>query len=178
MKKLLAAVLVAMIGLIAVTPSGAQQTTRAHVVWVAEVLKLMQTIKPGMTRKTLLTVFATEGGLSTGLRRTFVSRDCPYFKVDVEFQAVGPGNAHIVGNSRALIVEDRPERTRDSDHFLLSPQHSPDVLICGWSLVTKSFRFPGVVPDAFHLSAQRPFGDLLSSRCPAQQPACAVGART
>jgi len=90
MKKLLAAVLVAMIGLIAVTPSGAQQTTRAHVVWVAEVLKRMQTIKPGMTRKTLLTVFTTEGGLSTGLRRTFVSRDCPYFKVDVEFQAVGP----------------------------------------------------------------------------------------
>jgi hypothetical protein len=32
------------------------------------------TIKPGMTRKTLLSVFTTEGGLSTGLRRTYVSR--------------------------------------------------------------------------------------------------------
>ena len=60
-----------------------------HVAWVAQVLKRMQTIKPGMTRKTLLTVFTTEGGLSGALRRTFVSRDCPYFKVDVEFQAVG-----------------------------------------------------------------------------------------
>jgi hypothetical protein len=30
-----------------------------------------------------------EGGLSTGLQRTFVSRDCRYFKVDVEFRAVG-----------------------------------------------------------------------------------------
>jgi hypothetical protein len=49
----------------------------------------MLTIKPGMTREALLTVFTTEGGLSTGLRRTFVSRDCPLFKVDVEFQAVG-----------------------------------------------------------------------------------------
>jgi len=49
----------------------------------------MQTIKPGVTRETLLTVFTTEGGLSTGLQRTFVSRDCPYFKIDVEFQAVG-----------------------------------------------------------------------------------------
>lgn len=78
-----------MIGLIVVTPSGAQQTTVAHVVWVGEVLQRMQTIKPGMTRKTLLTVFTTEGGLFTGLRRTFVSRDCPYFKVNVEFQAVG-----------------------------------------------------------------------------------------
>ena len=89
MKTILAAVLLAIIGLIVVTPSGAQQTTGAHVVWVTEVLKRMQTIRPGMTRKTLLTVFTTEGGLSTGLRRTFVSRDCPYFKVDVEFQAVG-----------------------------------------------------------------------------------------
>jgi hypothetical protein len=65
------------------------QSFRAHMAWVAEVLKRMETIHPGMTRETLLTVFATEGGLSTGLRRTFVSRDCPYFKVDVEFQAVG-----------------------------------------------------------------------------------------
>src|SRR5271157_4722121 len=104
MKKLLAAVLVAMIGLIAVTPSGAQQTTRAHVVWVAQALKRMQTIKPGMTRQTLLTVFTTEGGLSTGLQRTFVSRDCPYFKVDIEFQAVGRPNRD--GNGRATLVED------------------------------------------------------------------------
>ena len=61
----------------------------SHVSWVAEVLKRMQTIKPGMSRKALLSVFTTEGGLSTELRQTFVSRDCPYFKVDVEFQAVG-----------------------------------------------------------------------------------------
>jgi hypothetical protein len=60
-----------------------------HVAWVADVLKRMLTIEPGMTRKTLLTVFTTEGGISTGLQRTYVSRDCPYFKVNVEFQAVG-----------------------------------------------------------------------------------------
>jgi hypothetical protein len=49
----------------------------------------MESIKPGMTRKQLLTVFTTEGGLSTPLRRLFVSKECPYFKVDVEFRAVG-----------------------------------------------------------------------------------------
>jgi hypothetical protein len=49
----------------------------------------MEAIKPGMTRDNLLKIFATEGGLSAGLHRTLVSRDCPYFKVDVEFQAVG-----------------------------------------------------------------------------------------
>ena len=60
-----------------------------HVAWVAEALKRMETIRPGMTRKALLTAFTTEGGISTRLRRTYVSRDCPLFKVDVEFQAVG-----------------------------------------------------------------------------------------
>jgi hypothetical protein len=63
----------------------------------------MQTIKPGMTRKTLLTVFTTEGGLSTGLQRTFVSRDCPYFKIDVEFQAVGRPDRDE--NGRVTLVE-------------------------------------------------------------------------
>ena len=56
-----------------------------------------------MTRQALLAVFTTEGGLSTGLQRTFVSRDCPYFKVDVEFQAVGRPNRD--GNGRVTLVE-------------------------------------------------------------------------
>jgi hypothetical protein len=66
-----------------------QTIDKAHTAWVAESLKRMQTIKPGMTRADLLKVFTTEGGLSTGLQRTFVSQDCPYFKVDVEFEVVG-----------------------------------------------------------------------------------------
>ena len=48
----------------------------------------MRTIKPGMTRGSLLETFTIEGGISTALRRTFVSKSCPYVKVDVEFQAV------------------------------------------------------------------------------------------
>jgi hypothetical protein len=80
------------------------QSAEDHVAWVAQGLKRMQTIQPGMTRQALLTVFTTEGGLSTGLRRTFVSRDCPYFKVDVEFQAVGRPDRD--GNGRVTLVED------------------------------------------------------------------------
>ena len=49
----------------------------------------METIKPGMTRQDLLRVFTTEGGLSNRWQRTYVSRDCPYFKVDVEFTLLG-----------------------------------------------------------------------------------------
>jgi hypothetical protein len=69
--------------------TGQTLSSQGHVTWVAEALKRIQTIKPGMTREDLLKVFTTEGGLSSGLQRTFISRDCPYFKVDVEFKAVG-----------------------------------------------------------------------------------------
>jgi len=82
---------------------GTSQCSQSHVDWVTKVLERMQTIKPGSTRKALLAVFTTEGGLSTGLRRTFVSQDCPYFKVDVEFKAVGRPDRDE--NGRVTLVE-------------------------------------------------------------------------
>jgi hypothetical protein len=45
-------------------------------------------LKPGMTRRDLLRVFTTEGGLSTRTRRTYVLKQCPYIKLDVEFAPV------------------------------------------------------------------------------------------
>jgi hypothetical protein len=77
--------------------SGQAPSSANHISWVAEALKRMQAIQPGMTRADLLNVFTTEGGLFTGLQRTFVSRDCPYFKVDVEFEAVGRPNRDASG---------------------------------------------------------------------------------
>ena len=56
--------------------------------WVSDSLREMKTIEVGKTRADLLKVFITEGGLSTGLSRTYVYRKCPYIKVDVEFEAV------------------------------------------------------------------------------------------
>jgi hypothetical protein len=82
-----------------------------HQAWIVHTLEKMETIKPGMTREELLKVFATEGGLSTELNRTFISRDCPYFKVDVEFEAVGRPNRDkdrrvtLVEDSRDIIVK-------------------------------------------------------------------------
>ena len=80
------------------------QSLQSHTAWVAETLKRMQEVKPGMTRNDLLKVFTTEGGLSTGLGRTYVSRDCPYFKVEVEFNAVGRPNYNPDG--RVTLAED------------------------------------------------------------------------
>jgi hypothetical protein len=87
------------------------EISQDHVTWVAQALKRIQTIKPGMTREALLKVFTTEGGISTGLQRTFVSRDCPYFKVDVEFRAVGrpdrdrDGRVTLVEGGQDIIVK-------------------------------------------------------------------------
>jgi hypothetical protein len=61
----------------------------AHVEWVAEVMGKMEAIKVGDNRKSLLRVFTTEGGLSTALEHTYVSQDCPLFKIDVKFHATG-----------------------------------------------------------------------------------------
>jgi hypothetical protein len=81
-----------------------------HVRWVVESLKRMQALKSGMTRADLLRVFTTEGGLSTGLRRTYVYRGCPYFKVDVEFEAVGRPASD--GEGRVTLVESDADRIK------------------------------------------------------------------
>ncbi|HEX4538499.1 MAG TPA: hypothetical protein VH140_16230 [Candidatus Acidoferrum sp.] len=61
----------------------------AHTEWVASVLRWTCDIKPGMTRRNLLRVYAAEGGLSTRTQRTYVLKGCPYIKVDVKFLPVG-----------------------------------------------------------------------------------------
>jgi len=58
----------------------------------------MEAIEPGMTRWDLLKVLRTEGtprprfriggGPPQVLRESFVSQDCPYLKIDVEFESV------------------------------------------------------------------------------------------
>lgn len=76
----------------------------SHIEWVAQVLRRIEEVRPGMTRKALLETFGTEGGLSTGLQRTYVSRDCPYFKIDVTFRAIGRPDRDPDG--RVTLIED------------------------------------------------------------------------
>src|SRR6266566_3862947 len=56
--------------------------------WIAKVLRQIGKIRPGMRRRDLLTVFTTEGGISTRTQRTYVHTECPYIKVTVRFKAV------------------------------------------------------------------------------------------
>lgn len=81
---------------------GAQRAERQA--WVGRVLERMLAVRPGMTRRQLVEVFTTEGGLSTRYQRTYVSRECVFFKVRVEFQAVGDAGA--ADGDRAWMEED------------------------------------------------------------------------
>jgi len=58
--------------------------------WIAKILRQIGEIKPGMQRKNLSKVFSTEGGRSNRFERTYVSIECPYIKVDVQFRRVKP----------------------------------------------------------------------------------------
>lgn len=57
-----------------------------HIEWVEKSLERMLTIKVGMTRNQLMKIFTTQGGVYTARERQFVSRDCPYFKVNAKFR--------------------------------------------------------------------------------------------
>ena len=104
-------VLVSAVAICAANSASQSACVQEHEVWVGHALEKMETIKPGMTRDDLLKVFTTEGGLSTGLHRTFVSQDCAYFKVDVEFRAVGrpdrdsDGRVTLEEDARDIIVK-------------------------------------------------------------------------
>jgi hypothetical protein len=84
-------VLLCLLSVSAVAPSQSQwnpfPSDQEHTDWIAAALSEMQTIRVGMTRSDLMTVFGTEGGLSTTSQQTYVYRRCPYIKVDVTFAA-------------------------------------------------------------------------------------------
>jgi hypothetical protein len=70
-------------------PSSQFFTADDHTQWVATILKEIQSIKVGMNRIDLLKVFKEEGGVSTRISRRYTYRDCPYIRVDVEFEQSG-----------------------------------------------------------------------------------------
>ena len=82
--------------------------TQDRAAWLKQVLERIETVKPGMTRWDLLQVFRTEGARQTFRmegapsvppisRETFVSQDCPYLRIDVEFQpTLGVPNRDVI----------------------------------------------------------------------------------
>jgi hypothetical protein len=56
-----------------------------------------------MTRQDLEDLFVNDGGMSTADRQTYVFRDCPYIKIDVEFSPVSQVNTRVVSGPRDVI---------------------------------------------------------------------------
>jgi hypothetical protein len=82
----------------------------SHQAWVLATAKEMKTITVGMTRADLLKVFTPQGGFHTGNNGTFLSRACPYFKVDLEFSGAptqGERNADVIAKISKPYVDDQ-----------------------------------------------------------------------
>ena len=62
--------------------------SQQQALWVLKVMREIDTVRAGMTRKELMKVFKEEGRISTRTHRTYVDKDCPYVKVDVVFSSV------------------------------------------------------------------------------------------
>jgi hypothetical protein len=90
--------------------------TQERTKWIAKVLRQIGKIKPGMRRKDLLTVFTTEGGLSTRFQRTYVHVECPYIKVNVRFRAIS--------NERNALQEDPDDLIESISQPYLDWSHS------------------------------------------------------
>ena len=101
----------------ALSRSQAPSRDTSHDAWVFATLKQMTSIKVGMTRADVLKVFETRYGANNGVshisgiahNETFISRACPFFKVDVEFADVAPFDV-IIKISRPYV---EPQLTLD-----------------------------------------------------------------
>lgn len=87
------------------TPSTQTSGGDSHLSWVTSSLKDMESIQVGMTREQLLTVFTTEGGISTPTQRRYVYKGCPLFKVDVEFQTRKDASGRVVESPDDVITK-------------------------------------------------------------------------
>jgi hypothetical protein len=97
--------LVALATVVSALASTSQKKGCDHSKWLAESLMEIETIKVGMTRRDLMKLFGSQGGLSMRTQETFVYHKSSYIQVTVKFEAVGhPG---VVAPEEADIGDDR-----------------------------------------------------------------------
>jgi hypothetical protein len=88
-----------------VLPASKTCGTDEHTEWIAKSLKEIESVKVGMTRVDLLKVFKEEGGISTRTWRRYAYRDCPYIKVDVEFEPIGEPEDKLSESPKDKIIK-------------------------------------------------------------------------
>lgn len=62
-----------------------------HTHWIEQVMQSIATIKPGMTRRQMLRLLASEGGLYSRREGRYVYKQCPLIKVTVKFEPIDQG---------------------------------------------------------------------------------------
>jgi hypothetical protein len=102
---LLAFASITFVSVFAIPTSSKSRAAEEHTEWIAKSLTEMESIQVGMTRADLLKVFREEGGLSTRTERRYAYRDCPYIKVDVEFELVGEPPANLNESPKDKIIK-------------------------------------------------------------------------
>lgn len=90
-------------------------TTEELSQWIGSSLTQIEKIQVGMTRADVERLFVSDGGISTRYRQTYVFRDCPYIKIDVEF-------AHIEQDSHPTEERSRDRITLVSRPYLAQPR--------------------------------------------------------
>lgn len=77
--------------LVTVAFAGAQNCTdKSRCDWISAAVLKIDALHAGMTRTDLKKLFREDGGISTRRRGTFVYIECPFIKVDVEFDVSLP----------------------------------------------------------------------------------------
>lgn len=72
--------------------SASPKADKEHTEWIESVLRSVDAIQPGMTRKELSSMFVEQGGgLWNRSQRVYIFRQCPYIKIEVRFAPVPKG---------------------------------------------------------------------------------------
>ena len=96
-------------------PAGNGRADAGQCRWLAEALKDIRTVKPGMTRRDLLERFEQAGGLHSRTLRSYSYKRCPYIKVSVTFAVVAEEKA---GGNEAGGAEAGPAKGDDVEGSL------------------------------------------------------------
>jgi hypothetical protein len=89
--------------------SASPKTDKEHTEWIASVLRSVDAIQPGMTRKELSSMFVEQGGgLWSRSQRAYVFRQCPYIKIDVKFAPVPKGGPFDEQPEDKIVEVSRP----------------------------------------------------------------------
>ena len=84
-------------------------TTQQLSQWVESSLSQIEKLQVGMTRADVERLFVSDGGISTRYRQTYVFRECPHIKIDVEFSPTeAEGGALPVRPTDRITVISKP----------------------------------------------------------------------